>query len=187
QVEFGADLAVIAAFGLGDAVLVGLEVVLARPGGAVDALQARIGLVAAPVGRRRARDGEDVAADLGVRQVGTAAQVLPDDLDLAVAWPSGFGDAVLAGLEVVVARPGGAVDALQARIGLVAAPVGRRRAGDGEAVADELGVRQVGTAAQVRPHDLALAIDVLVDGEIPSADLDGGIGIGGMALVIDEF
>src|SRR5699024_11003778 len=107
--------------------------------------------------------------------------------DPAVVAAFGLGDAVLVGLEIVLARPGGAVGALQARIGLAAAPVGRRRPSDGEAVADEFGVRRVGSAAQVLPHDLALAVDVLVDGESPGTDLDGGITVGGMALVVDEF
>src|SRR5699024_12287126 len=99
----------------------------------------------------------------------------------------GRGAAGLVGLEIALARPGGAADALQARIGPVAAAVGRRRPSDGGAVADELGVRQVGSAARVLPHDLALAGDVLVDGEFPGTDLDGGITVGGMALVVDEF
>ena len=107
--------------------------------------------------------------------------------ELAVVATLGFGDAVLVGLEVVLRRPGGSVDALQARIRLVAAPVGGRGSGDGEAVADELGVGQVGAAAQILPHDFALAVDVLVDGEFAAADLDGGLFVGALALVADEL
>jgi len=51
QVEFGTQLAVVALGGLLHAVLIGLQIVAGRPGGAVDALQLLIALVAAPVGR----------------------------------------------------------------------------------------------------------------------------------------
>jgi hypothetical protein len=107
--------------------------------------------------------------------------------ELAVVATLGLGDAILVGLEVVFRCPGGSVDALQARIRLVAAPVGRRGSGDGEAVSDELGVGQVGAAAEVLPDDLAPAVDVLVDGEFTAADLDGGLLVAAIALVVDEF
>jgi hypothetical protein len=45
----------------------------------------------------------------------------------------------------------------------------------------------VGAAAEVLPHDLALAVDVLVDGEFAAADLDGGLFVAALALVVDEF
>ena len=55
---------------------VGVERLLALPGGAVDALQLRVLLVAAPVRRRGAHQLEGRDA-LGGRQVRTAAEVLP--------------------------------------------------------------------------------------------------------------
>ena len=86
----------------------------------------------------------------------------------------GLGEAVLVGLEVLFRSPSGAVDALQARVGLVSAPVGGRGAGDGESVADQLGGGKVRSAAEILPHDLALAVEVLIDGEFAGTDLDGG-------------
>ncbi len=132
-------------------------------------------------------------AALGVEDGQTGAELLGEGeqvhfgAELAVIATFGLGDAVLVGLEVVLRRPGGSVDALQTRIRLVAAPVGGRGSGDGEAVADEFGVGQVGAAAQVLPHDFSLAVDVLVDGEFAAADLDGGLFIGALALVTDEL
>ncbi len=60
--------------------LVRLELLLVRPRRAVDALQLRVLLGAAPVGRRHAHELRRVADPAGVRHVGTAAEVLPDDL-----------------------------------------------------------------------------------------------------------
>ena len=55
QVELGAELAVVALGGLLEAVLVRAQLVLGRPRGAVDALQLRVLLRAAPVGGGDAR------------------------------------------------------------------------------------------------------------------------------------
>ncbi len=52
QVQVGADPAVVAAFGLGQPGQVGVQRLGGLPGGAVDPLQLRVGLVAAPVGGR---------------------------------------------------------------------------------------------------------------------------------------
>ncbi len=79
QVELHAEAPVVALLRLLEPVQVVLEVVLRRPGRAVDALQLLVGLVAAPVGRGRPHEleGRDVA---GRRQVRPAAQVLPRTL-----------------------------------------------------------------------------------------------------------
>src|SRR5699024_5913874 len=86
----------------------------------------------------------------------------------------GLGDALLVGLELLLAGPGGAVDALQLGVLLAAPPVGGRRAGEREPVADEPGAGQVGPAAQVLPGDLSPAADVVVDGQLAGADLHRG-------------
>ena len=80
QVELGAELAVVALGGLLHARLVGAQLVLARPRGAVDALQLLVLLVAAPVGGGDAGERPAVADHAGVRQVRAAAEVLPDRL-----------------------------------------------------------------------------------------------------------
>ena len=79
QVELGAEPAVVAALGLGQLLQVGLVGVLALPRGAVDALQLRVLLAAAPVGGGDSGEGErrDVA---GARQVRAAAEVGPDQV-----------------------------------------------------------------------------------------------------------
>ncbi len=73
EVKFDPELAVVAAFGLGDALLVGLQRVLGGPGGAVDALQLLVLLVAQPVGGGGPGQGERVGDELGVGQVRAAA------------------------------------------------------------------------------------------------------------------
>ncbi len=81
QVELDAEPAVVALLGLGASPQVGVEVLLGRPGRAVDALEHRSLLVAAPVGAGRAEQLE--RADLaGARDVRAAAQV--DERALAV-------------------------------------------------------------------------------------------------------
>src|SRR6478735_11644758 len=77
EVHLGADATVVAALGLGETVEVGLELVLGRPRGAVDALELRVLLRAAPVGSGRAHQLEGVADELGARDVRAAAQVAP--------------------------------------------------------------------------------------------------------------
>ena len=79
QVELGAEAAVVAALGLGEALQVGVLRLLRLPRRAVDALQLRVVLVAAPVGRRGAQHLErrDVP---GGRDVRAAAQVAPHAL-----------------------------------------------------------------------------------------------------------
>lgn len=76
EVELVAELAVVALLGLGEEVEVGLQLLLRRPRGAVDALEHRVLLAAAPVGGRVAHELErrDVA---GGGQVGASAEVLP--------------------------------------------------------------------------------------------------------------
>src|SRR5690606_40391800 len=65
EVQLVAQAAVVAALGLGDPLLVGAQLVLGGPGGAVDALQHRVLLAAAPVGGGGACEGEAVADVLG--------------------------------------------------------------------------------------------------------------------------
>src|SRR5690606_22841378 len=80
QVELAAQAAVVAALGLRDALLVGPQLLLGGPRGAVDALELGVLLAAAPVGRGGAGEGEAVADEPGAGQVRAAAQVLPGDL-----------------------------------------------------------------------------------------------------------
>lgn len=80
QVEFGAELAVVALGGFLEAHQVRLELVLVGPGGAVDALQLRVLLGAAPVRGGDAHELGGVADPAGVRDVRAAAEVLPEHL-----------------------------------------------------------------------------------------------------------
>ncbi len=57
-----------------------VQLVLGRPRRAVDPLQLLVLLRTPPVGRRRTHQPDAVADQTGARQVGAAAQVLPDDL-----------------------------------------------------------------------------------------------------------
>ncbi len=76
QVEFAADPAVVALLGLFQPVQVILELLVVRPGRAVDALQHRVLRIAAPVGARDFRQLE--CAELaGGRHMRPAAQILP--------------------------------------------------------------------------------------------------------------
>ena len=83
EVELGAELAVVALGGLGQTGLVGLEVILAGPGGSVDALEGVAGLVALPVGRRGLGQREAPSDEAGRGQVGAAAQIRPGDAPVA--------------------------------------------------------------------------------------------------------
>ena len=75
---FGTELAVVPLLGLGDAFLVGLQILARRPGGAVHPLQGLVVLVAEPVGGTGLgeRDRRQVA---GVGHVRPPAQVVPDN------------------------------------------------------------------------------------------------------------
>src|SRR5690606_25075328 len=79
QVQLAAQLAVVALLGLGEELQVRLQLVLGRPGGAVDALELLVLLAAAPVrgGVPHQLERRDVP---GGGQVGTAAEVLPAQL-----------------------------------------------------------------------------------------------------------
>ncbi len=79
EVQFGAELAVVALLGLGEELQVLLELVLGGPRGAVDPLELRVLLAAAPVGGRGPHQLE--GGDLpGGGQVRAPAQVLPAQL-----------------------------------------------------------------------------------------------------------
>ena len=97
QVQLGAELAVVALLGLLEELQVRLQLVLGRPGGAVDALELRVLLAAAPVGGRRAHQLErrDVP---GGGQVRAAAQVLPAQL-------AGLGVEVVVDGQLAARRP----------------------------------------------------------------------------------
>ncbi len=79
EVQLGAELAVVALLGLGEELQVRLQLLLGGPGGAVDPLELRVLLAAAPVGGGRAHqlEGGDVP---GGGQVGASAEVLPAQL-----------------------------------------------------------------------------------------------------------
>ena len=78
QVEFGAEAAMVAALGLLEEGQVRLQVVLARPAGAIYPLERLILLVAEPVGRRRAHELEGIGDDVaGIGHMRPAAQVAP--------------------------------------------------------------------------------------------------------------
>ena len=75
QVEFAAELAVVALLGLLEHLQVLLQFVLRRPGRAVDALQHLVAVVAAPVGAGHLHQLE-VLQPARARHVRAAAQVL---------------------------------------------------------------------------------------------------------------
>ena len=83
----------------------------------------------------------------------------------------GLLDPVQVLLERLLGLPGGAVDPLQLLVLLVAAPVRRRGPHQLEG-RDPLGGRQVRAAAQVVPDQRAVALEVVVDGQLAGADLD---------------
>ena len=108
--------------------------------------------------------------EAGPDLVGEAEQV-----ELAAESPVvatlGLLDPVQVGVQRVLGLPCGAVDPLQLLVVLVAAPVRRRGAQQPER-RDPLGGGQVRAAAQVLPRHRAVALEVVVDGELARADLD---------------
>src|SRR5690625_3831701 len=84
--------------------------------------------------------------------------------------PLGFGNAFLVSPQLFFGGPGGAVDALQLWVGFRAAPVSGCRSHQGVSTRKEAGIRNVGSAAQVFPDNLALAVDVVVNGELAGPD-----------------
>ena len=110
---------------------------------------------------------EDDEAGAELVGEGVEVEVAPE---LAVVAALGLLEAVQVLLERLLGLPGGAVDALELLVLLVAAPVRRRGAHQLER-RDPLGGRQVRAAAQVAPRHLAVAADVVVDGELAGADL----------------
>ncbi len=82
QVHLAADAAMVALFRFFEHREVGFQVLLARPGGAVDALQHSVVGIAAPVRTRNLHQLEGIAELAGGRQVRAAAEV--DERALAV-------------------------------------------------------------------------------------------------------
>ena len=121
----------------------------------------------------------------GAELVGEREQVelLPE---LAVVALLGLGQARQVVLLVLQGRPGGAVDALELRVLLRAHPVRGGRAHDLDR-ADELGRGQVRAAAEVAPDALAVAVVVVVRGELAAADLHDLVGVGALALGLDQL
>ncbi len=97
----------VALLGLGQPLHVRSQILFARPRGAVDPLELRVLLRAAPVCGGAARELERVADQLGVGQVRAAAQVLPRQL---AAPPVVVVDRQLATADL----PGGALDCVEA-------------------------------------------------------------------------
>src|SRR5258706_9802298 len=81
QVELLTETAMIAQLRLFDAFEIGLELLLARPRGAVDALQHRVALIATPVGAGETGELEGLDA-AGGRHMRSAAQI--DEFTLAI-------------------------------------------------------------------------------------------------------
>ena len=125
----------------------------------------------------------DLVADdaaLGVEHAESGADLVGEReevellAELAVVALGRLFQTLLVRAQLVLRGPRGAVDALQLRVLLAAAPVGAGDASEIPAVGDIAGAGNVGPAAQVAPDDLAVAVDVLVDRELPGADLCGG-------------
>ena len=96
--------------------------------------------------------------------VGEAVQVQLTT-ELAVVAALGLLDAVEVVVERLLGLPRGAVDALKLLVLLVAAPVRRRGPHQLEG-RDPLGRRQVRASAEVLPGHLAVAVEVVVDGQL---------------------
>ncbi|MNS68507.1 hypothetical protein D3C72_1017910 [compost metagenome] len=77
ELHGAAQLAVVALLGLFDAQQIGVQVLLGRPGGAVDALQLGARGITAPVGAGQLGQLEGLADELGGREVRPPAQVGP--------------------------------------------------------------------------------------------------------------
>ena len=94
----------------------------------------------------------------------------------------------LVGLQRLLGLKSGAVNALQASLGLVAAPVGGRRTGQGES-RDVLGGRYVRAAAEIEPlYFPGARVDVVIVGEIAGTDFCGLVGVRvNVALVLDQL
>ena len=95
------------------------------------------------------------------------------DAELAVVPSLGLGVPFLVRLHGFRRFPGGAVDPLQLWVLLAAPPVGGGAAGEPER-RDVAGGRHVRAAAQVAPHQIpGVRVQVVVDGQLAGADLDG--------------
>ena len=94
-----------------------------------------------------------------------------------------FGDALLVFAQFVLGRPRGAIDALELGILFRPTPVSATRACQGEPVAQVLGRGHVRAAAKITPRGIAVATDVVIDGEDTFTDLNGGaVVVGGSAF-----
>src|SRR5204862_7443418 len=82
QVEFAAELAMVAALGFLEPEQVLVEFLLVRPGGAVDALQLRVPGIAAPIGAGHIHQLEGLPEPPGRRQMRPDAQI--DEIALAI-------------------------------------------------------------------------------------------------------
>src|SRR5579872_5344003 len=82
QIKFATELAVVAPLGLGEAEEVLVELLLARPSSAVDALQLRVIRVAAPIGASDMHQLERLPEPTGRRQMRAPAKV--DEISLTV-------------------------------------------------------------------------------------------------------
>src|SRR5437764_16558 len=82
QVEFAAELAVVAALGFLEPEQVLVKLLLAGPGGAVDALQLRVPGVAAPIGAGHIHQLEGLPEPAGRGEMRPDAQI--DEIALAV-------------------------------------------------------------------------------------------------------
>ena len=123
------------------------------------------------------------AADL----VGEAEQV-EFPTELAVVPTLGLLDAVQVLVQRLLGLPSGAIDSLQLLVLLIAPPV-RRSAPHQFEGGYALGRGQMRSAAQVLPGHVAVAVDVVVDGELAGADLGGRPfrSLGGRPLESDQL
>lgn len=186
QVELAAELAVVALLGLGEELQVRLELLLGGPGGAVDALEHRVLLAAAPVGGRVAHQLErrDVP---GGGQVGTAAEVLPGHL-------AGLGvdvvvDRQLTGADLdvraVVVR-GGALEADQLQLVrlvgefLAGGLVGHHAAGEALAALLDL-LHLLLDGLEILGREGLLHVEVVVEA-VPHRRADAQLGLGEQLL-----
>jgi hypothetical protein len=118
-------------------------------------------------------------AALGVEDHEAGAELVGEGVEvevaaeLAVVALLGLLEPVQVRVERLLGLPGGAVDALELLVLLVAAPVRRGRAHQLER-RDPLGGRQVRAAAQVAPRHLAVAAEVVVDGQLARAHFSRG-------------
>lgn len=106
--------------------------------------------------------------------------------EFAVVAFGGLLHAGLVGLELVLGGERHAVDALEHGVRLRTLPIRGGGALQLECL-DIAGVRQVRSTAEIRPHHIALTVEIVVHAQLLMADIYGRLGLERIFLVFDEL